>query len=219
MKKIKILIVDDHQLIRHSFKSLLGDTTDMEVIGDVASGEEAIEFTHTHHPDVILMDLRMPGIGGLTATQKITEHYGGSRILVISSCDTEPFPSTALAAGATGFISKSSSNDELLNAIRAAAAGVQYLSPKIAKAMAVKNLDMVDGSPFGILSNTELRVALMLIKGIKGQNIAEKMQIDSKLVSAYRSRIYVKLSVKTDVALALLAARYGLVDDTPLLNG
>jgi two-component system, NarL family, invasion response regulator UvrY len=219
MKKIKILIVDDHQLIRHSFKSLLSNMDGMEVIGDVATGEEAIEFTRTHHPDVILMDLRMPGIGGLTATQKITENYGESRILVISSCDTEPFPSTALAGGATGFISKSSSNEELLSAIRAVAAGVQYLSPKIAKAMATKNFDMADGSPFGILSNTELRVALMLIKGIKGQNIAEKMQIDSKLVSAYRSRIYIKFSVKTDVALALLAARYGLVDDTPLLNG
>ncbi len=219
MKKlIRVLLVDDHQLIRHGFKNLLSSIEDMEVIGDVASGEEAIEFTSLHHPDVILMDLRMPGMGGLKATQKITQNYPASRILVVSSCDSEPFPSTLLAAGATGFLSKDSGNDELLSAIRAVAAGIQYLTPKIAKAMAAKNVNDANGSPFGILSDTELKVALMLIEGVKGLDIAEKMHIKSKLVSSYRSRIHTKLQVRTDVALALLAVRYGLVNNAAILN-
>lgn len=217
-KIIKVLIVDDHQLTRHGFKSLLSGKVDMEVIGDVASGEEAIEFTSEHHPDVILMDLRMPGMGGLQATQKITRSYPESRILVISSCDVEPFPSSLLGSGATGFLTKGGSQDELLSAIRTVAAGTQYLSPKIAKAIASKKLEGEDNSPFGILSDTELKVALMLIKGVKGKDIAEKMHIDPKLVSSYRSRIYAKLAVRTDVALALLAVRYGLIDEVPSPN-
>lgn len=218
MKKIKVLIVDDHLLTRNGFKSLLSETEDIETIGDVASGEEAIEFTREHHPEVILMDLRMPGIGGLKATQEIIQNYPESRVLVVSACDSEPYPSSALEAGATGFVSKSDGSDaELLNAIRDTANGIQHLSPKIAEAIALKNLSD-HKTPFDILSDMELRVALMLIQGIKGKEIAEIIQIDPKLVSSYRSRIYNKLSVKTDVALALLAVRYGIVDDAAILN-
>lgn len=218
MEKIKVLIVDDHQLIRHGFKSLLNCTSDIEVIGDVASGEEAIEFTDKHRPNVILMDLRMPGMGGMKATEKLARDYPESRVLVISSCDSEPFPSNSLKAGATGFIAKKDDNKELLSAIRAVATGIQYLSPKIAKNMAQHKLRDANGSPFDILSNTELRVALFLIEGRKGQDIAQKMQIDSKMISTYRSRIHAKLHVRTDVDLALLAVRYGLVDSSAILK-
>lgn len=217
-ESIKVLIVDDHQLIRHGFKNLLSTTEDIKVIGDVATGEEAIEFTRLHRPDVILMELRIPGIGGLKATQKITEDYPESRILMVSSCDNEPFPSNALAAGATGFVSKNASADELLSAIRAVAAGVQYLSSKIATAITSEKLDDANSSPFGILSDMELRVALMLVEGIKGKDIAKKMHIKSKQVSSHRARIYEKLSINTDVALAMLAVRYGIVDSATILN-
>lgn len=218
MDKIKVLIVDDHQLIRHGFKSLLGRTNDIEVIGDVASGEEAIEFTGKHHPDVILMDLRMPGMGGMKAIQKLAQDYPESRVLVVSSCDSEPFPSNSLKAGAMGFIAKKDDNKELLSAIRAVATGVQYLSSKMAKVMTEHKLRDPNGSPFDILSNTELKVALLLIEGQKGKDIAQKMQVDSKLISTYRSRIHAKLHVRTDVDLALLAVRYGIVDGASILN-
>jgi two-component system invasion response regulator UvrY len=218
MKKIKVLLVDDHQLVRQGLKSILNETQDIEVIGDVDSGEAAIEFTGLHHPDVILMDLRMPGIGGLQATQQIAKNHPESHILVVSSCDQEPFPSTLLEAGAMGFLAKGGSNDEMLDAVRSVAAGIKYLSPEMAKAINVNRLDNADGSPFNALSDEELRVALMLIAGEKGQIIAEKMYIDPKMVSTYRSRIHTKLQVQTDVGLALLAVRYGLVDRAAILK-
>ncbi|MCD6044934.1 MAG: two-component system response regulator UvrY [Gammaproteobacteria bacterium] len=214
-KLIKVLLVDDHQLIRYSLKESLSHSEDIEIIGDVGSGEEAIEFTRLHHPDVILMDLRMPGMGGLKATEQIAANYPESRILVVSSCDAAPYPATLLAAGAIGFVSKNSANDELISAVRAVADGIQYLSPEVKKTL---SLNKPGNTPFSALSNEELRVTLMLIRGEKGKHIAEKMHIEPKTVSAYRSRIYGKLSVRTDVALALLAIRYGIVDEAAILK-
>lgn len=204
---IRVLIVDDHQLIRYGLKSLLNGTKDIEVLGDVGSGEEAIEFTREHHPDVILMDIRMPGMGGLEATRKIARSYPESHILVITSCDVEPFPSTLLDVGATGFLSKGCSDAEMLTAVRTVAAGQQYLSLKTKGE---------NESPFNALSSKELQAALMLISGKKNKYIAGVMYIDTKTVCSYRYRIYEKLHIKTDVELALLAVRYGIVDDVPM---
>lgn len=214
---IKVLLVDDHQLIRYSLKDSLSHAEDIEIIGDVGTGEEAIEFTRLHHPDVILMDLRMPGMGGLKATEQIAADYPESRILVVSSCDAAPYPANLLAAGATGFVSKNSAGDELIIAVRAVADGTQYLSSEVKKTLGL-NGNKSASSPFSTLSNEELRVTLMLIRGEKGKYIAEKMHIEPKTVSAYRSRIYGKLRVRTDVALALLAIRYGIVDSAAILE-
>jgi two-component system invasion response regulator UvrY len=213
---IKVLIVDDHQLIRYGFKSLLNGAEDIQVIGDVGSGEEAIEFTREHHPDVILMDIRMPGIGGLEATRKIARSCPESRVLVVTSCDTEPFPSSLLEVGATGFLSKGGSDDEMLTAVRTVASGLQYLSPKVAQAINERVLNGENESPFNALSSKELQAALMLISGKKNKYIADAMYIDSKTVCSYRYRIYEKLHITTDVELALLAVRYGIVDDVPM---
>lgn len=215
--KIKVLIVDDHQLIRYSFKSLFSKTTDIEVIGDVGSGEEAIEFTRETSPDVILMDIRMPGIGGLEATRKIARSFPESRILVITSCDIEPFPSALLEVGAMGFLSKGCSDEEMLKAVRKVAAGQQYLSPTILETNRERSLNGKGESPFNVLSTKELQAALMLISGRKNKQIAETMYIDAKTVCSYRYRIYDELHITTDVELALLAVRYGLVDDVPML--
>jgi two-component system invasion response regulator UvrY len=213
---IKILIVDDHQLVRYGLKSLFKTTTDIEVIGDVGTGEEAIDFTKEHHPNVVLMDIRMPGIGGLEATRKIARSCPESRILVISSCDVEPFPSILLEVGATGFLSKGSSDAEMLTAVRAVASGVQYLSPKVAKAIKEREENGDNESPFNALSSKELQAALMLISGKKNKHIAESMYIDTKTVCSYRYRIYEKLHITTDVELALLAVHYGIIDDVPI---
>jgi two-component system invasion response regulator UvrY len=213
---IKVLIVDDHQLIRYGFKSLLNGAEDIEVIGDVGTGEEAIEFTREHRPDVILMDIRMPGIGGLEATRKIARSCPESRILVVTACDAEPFPSSLLEVGATGFLSKGGSDEEMLTAVRMVAAGEQYLSPKVAQAISERVLNGESESPFNALSSKELQAALMLISGKKNKYIADAMYIDSKTVCSYRYRIYEKLHIATDVELALLAVRYGIVDDLPM---
>ncbi len=214
-KLIRVLIVDDHQLIRYGLRSLLNGTEDIEVIGDVGTGEEAVEFARNTPPDVILMDIRMPGIGGLEATRKIVRSSPESRVLVITSCDVEPFPSSLLQVGATGFLSKDGSEEEMLTAVRVVASGEQYICSEVVEAMRLKILSNKEDSPFTTLSNKELQVALMLINGEKGKHIAGKMYIDSKTVSTYRTRIHESLNVNTDVELALLAVRYGIVDDVP----
>ena len=213
---IKILIADDHQLVRHGLKSLFKATSDIEVIGDVGTGEEAIDFTKEHHPDVVLMDIRMPGIGGLEATRKIVRSCPESRILVVSSCDVEPFPSILLEVGATGFLSKGGSDAEMLAAVRAVASGEQYLSSNVAETINERVQNGGSESPFNALSSKELQAALMLISGKKNKHIAESMYIDTKTVCSYRYRIYEKLHITTDVELALLAVHYGIIDDVPM---
>ncbi len=213
---IKILIVDDHQLVRFGLKSLFKGTLDIEVIGDVGTGEEAIEFTREHHPDVVLMDIRMPGIGGLEATRKIARSCPESHILVVSSCDVEPFPSILLEVGATGFLSKGSSDAEMLAAVRAVASGEKYLSSNVVETINQRIQNGGGESPFNALSSKELQAALMLISGKKNKHIAESMYIDTKTVCSYRYRIYEKLHITTDVELALLAVHYGIIDDVPM---
>ncbi|MCD6045414.1 MAG: two-component system response regulator, partial [Gammaproteobacteria bacterium] len=161
-------------------------------------------------------DIRMPGIGGLEATRKIARSCPESRVLVVTSCDTEPFPSSLLEVGATGFLSKGGSDDEMLTAVRTVASGLQYLSPKVAQAINERVLNGENESPFNALSSKELQAALMLISGKKNKYIADAMYIDSKTVCSYRYRIYEKLHITTDVELALLAVRYGIVDDVPM---
>ncbi len=212
---IKVLIVDDHQLVRYGLRSVLSNTEEIEVVGDVATGEEAIEFTRQHHPDVILMDIRMPGIGGLEATRRIAHSNPNSRVLVVTMCDVEPFPTILMQVGASGFLSKTANEAEMVTAIRSVAKGEQYISPEIAEAMSARALSGSGSSPFNALSDRELQVALMIITGKKNNHIAEKMYVSNKTICTYRYRIYEKLHIDSDVELALLAVQYGLIDNIP----
>lgn len=213
---IKVLIVDDHQLVRYGFKSLLDSTEDIKVIGEADTGEAAIEFVKENPTDVILMDLRMPGIGGMEATKKIMRFCPESRILVVTACVAEPFPTFLMEAGAKGFLSKDASDDELLAAVRAVASGEEYISPEIQESMRVSRLNGGDGSPFNNLTDKELQVALMLISGKKPKEIGAQMFIDPKTVCTYRYRIWDKLGTRSDMGVALLAVRYGIIDDIPM---
>ncbi len=214
---IKILLVDDHQLIRHGFKTMLEENAnDMEVVGEVGTGEAAIDFVRKNPPNVILMDIRMPGIGGMEATKKLSHFAPQSRILIVTANDLEPFPSMLMEVGASGFISKTASNAEMLEAIRAIAEGKQYVSPEIQKRINERMVDGKSTSPFDSLSDKELQVALMLVAGMKPKQIAAQLFVESKTILTYRYRIYEKLNINTDVELALLAARYGLIDNTKI---
>ena len=215
---INVLIVDDHKLIRFGLKNIFNKTKDIHVIGDVASGEEAFLFAKTHNPHVVLMDICMPGIGGLVATRKIAHSCPKSRILILSACGTEPFPSTLLKMGATGFLSKDTPSDELLLAVRTVASGKRYLDQKITNNQILRD---EKASPFNLLSNKELTITLMLVNGKDNKTIASVLYIATKTVSSHRARIYKKLNISTDVELTLLAMQYGLIDDIliPVHNG
>src|SRR5579862_3724565 len=144
---IKVLLVDDHDLVRIGIKRLLQDVTGLKVVGEASTGEEAVRLAKELIPEVVLMDLQMPGIGGLEATRKMIRHNPDIKILALTVCDDEPYPSRLLQAGAAGYITKGCDAEEMLKAIRLVYAGDRYISPDIAQQLALKRFAPQEKSP------------------------------------------------------------------------
>lgn len=209
--QINVLIVDDHELVRVGVERLLADEDDITVIGNAESGEAAVELAKKLQPNVILMDINMPGLGGMEATRKILRVAEKTQIIIVSVIETEPFPSRLLQLGARGYLSKDSTPDELRDAIRTVSKGERYLNPKIAQQLALQHLAEGADSPFELLSERELQVMQMIINGQKAPDIAEKLCLSSKTVNSYRYRLFDKLKVDSDVELTHMAIKYGLL--------
>jgi two-component system invasion response regulator UvrY len=218
---IKVLVVDDHDLVRTGIRRMLDDVQGIKVTGEARSGEEAIKIVREAHPDVVLMDIKMPapGIGGLEATRRILRVDPDIKVLVVTVCDDDLFPAKLLQAGAAGYLTKGASMDEMVQAIRAVHSGQRYISPVVAQQLAFKHITDKDESPFTSLSEREFQVMIMITHGGKPQEISEKLNLSPKTVNSYRYRIFEKLGVKNDVELTLLAIRYGLVDSTSIGSG
>ncbi len=209
-----MLVVDDHELVRSGISRLLTDAKGIEVVGEAASGEEAVQFAKEHSPDIILMDIRMPGIGGLEATRKITRHNPEIQVIAVTACDDNPYATRLLQAGAAGYITKGADADEMLRAIMKVKSGQKYISPDIAQRMALKPFQQDQTSPFDELSEREMQITLMIVGCQKVAEISEKLFLSPKTVNSYRYRIFEKLEIDSDVELTLLAMRHGLVDPT-----
>ncbi len=212
MKLIRTLIVDDHNLVRHGIQSMLQGVDGIKVVGEALNGEEAVKLAREVRPDVVLMDLKMPGIGGLEATRKLLRIDPDIKVLVVTVCDDDIFPARLLQAGASGYLTKGSKKEELIQAIRAVHSGQRYISPAIAQQLAFKHLTDSDDSPIESLSERELQVMLMIVNGLRPAEISEKLCLSPKTVNSYRYRLFDKLKVKNDVELTLLAIRHGLMD-------
>ncbi|KPJ89377.1 MAG: hypothetical protein AMJ53_15805 [Gammaproteobacteria bacterium SG8_11] len=210
---IKVTIVDDHELVRSGIIRILKDEPDLEVVAEASSGEEAIQLVKQYKPDVVLMDVNMPGIGGFEATRKLIQMYPDLKVIVVTIHVDDPFPSRMLQAGAMGYLTKGCGVDEIINAIREVNTGRRYISADVAQHLALKLMPGGEDSPFDSLSPRELQVMLMLTQGTKVQEISDKLCLSPKTVSTYRHRLYDKLGVSSDVALTRLAMRYGMVDD------
>jgi len=209
---IKVLIVDDMDLIRVGIRSLLDSASGMKVLGEAISGEEAIAQARKLLPDIILMDVQMPGIGGLSATKKLLHYLPDSKVIALTVCEEEPFPTRLMQAGAMGYLTKGCDKNEMIQAIRSVNSGQRYISPKIAQKIALQNLTQGQKSPIELLSTRELQVMLMITDGRKAQAIAETLCISPKTVNSYRYRIFSKLGINSDVELARLAIRLGLLE-------
>ena len=209
-KTITVLIVDDHDLMRECIKTALQKTTDIKVIGEAGSGEEAIEFTRNVFPAVILMDMKMPGIGGLEATRRILERQPHIKIIALTSCEDEPFPSWFKEAGVYGFLTKSSRMEEIIQAIHKVSLSEDNLKQALENRVVTNTLSKQ--TPLTELTQRELQVMFMLCSGVKVKDIAKKLFIGSKTVNGYRSRLYKKLNVQNDVELTHLAMRYGVLN-------
>ncbi|MDI5985391.1 UvrY/SirA/GacA family response regulator transcription factor [Halomonas sp. M4R5S39] len=208
---IRVLVADDHHLVRTSIAHLLNAEEDISVVGEAADGEDAITQVRTLRPDIVLMDIRMPGIGGLEATRKITRGMDETRVLVLTAFLEETFAQRLLEAGAHGFISKGSQHDEMVGAIRSVFAGQRYVSPEIAQRLVLSRIDSQD-NPFDQLSQRELQVAMMIVNCQKVADISDRLFLSPKTVNTYRYRIFEKLGVHSDVELTHLGLRHGLVD-------
>ena len=210
---ISVLLVDDHKLMRTGIKLILDETADIRVVGEASSGEEAVERARALKPQIILMDVSMPGIGGLEATRKLAMSLTDTRIIVLSAQTAEPYPMKLLEAGASGYLTKDSAGEEIVTAIRRVLAGERYISADIARQLALQAVNKTSASPFDQLSSREMQVMIMATGGHSVQAISDKLHLSPKTVSTYRSRLFEKLGVNNDVELTRLALRYGVIEE------
>ncbi len=209
---INVFLVDDHELVRTGIRRILEDVRGIKVVGEAQSGETAVTFCRQHHPDVILMDMNMPGIGGLEATRKILRIRPDVRIIVLTIHSENPFPTKVMQAGAAGYLTKGAAPDEMIQAIRLVHSGQRYISQEIAQQMALSQFASADENPFKSLSERELQIMMMITKGQKVTDISEQLNLSPKTVNSYRYRLFSKLGINGDVELTHLAIRYGMLD-------
>jgi|SRR5690554_1028394 len=210
---IKVLIVDDHELVRTGIMRMLRDSAALEVVGQASSGEEALDMTRELAPDIVLMDVRMPGMGGLEATRMLRQRHPEVRVIAVTACEESPLPTRLLQAGASGYLSKSTAISEVQLAIELVYAGEYYISPEIARQMALQSIvSQSPDNPFASLSGREMQIALLISRGTRIQAIAEQLNLSPKTINTYRYRIFEKLGLANDVELALFAVKHGIID-------
>ncbi|MBO9716945.1 MAG: response regulator [Pseudoxanthomonas sp.] len=208
---IRVFLVDDHALVRTGLRMILSAESDIQVVGEAESGEEALSLIRKHRPDVVLCDLHLPGISGLEVTERLIRGRVGSRVVIVSVLEDGPLPKRLLDVGASGYVGKGGDARELLNAVRDAARGKRYLGSSIAQNIALASVGG-EASPFDTLSPRELEVAMLLVQGLRQDAIAQRLNLSPKTVNTHKSRLFEKVDVDDTIALARLAARYGLMD-------
>ena len=208
---VKILLVDDHELVRSGIRLILEGISSFSVVAEVKSGEEAIRYCRHDAPNIVLMDVNMPGIGGLEATKQIARMSENIRVICISMHTENPIPAKVMQMGAFGFITKNAEPDEMVRAVHKVVAGQKYIAPEIAQQIAIGKLDLGDSNPFDQLSDRELEITLMLVTGRRVPDIADSLNISPKTINTYRYRMFEKLEINSDVELTHLALRYKLI--------
>lgn len=211
-----VVIADDHELVRTGVRRLLEDLG-CRVVAEVSDGEQALEDIRAHAPDIALLDIHMPTLGGLEATQKIRRFHPECRIIILTAYSEGPLPRALLEAGIDGFLTKGCTLEEMREAIARVSRGERYIGQDVAQRMALDALKGDAASPFDRLTPRELQVALMLLAGRVNRRIASTLQVSPKTITTYRQRILNKLEVSTETELLRLAIRYNISipDDTP----
>jgi len=211
MANIRVMLVDDHDLIRYGLRRLLEDQSGIEVVEEACSGEGALEKVRTVKPDVVLMDINMPGIGGFEATSRLNKTAADCKVIVLTVHSEGPLPKRILEAGAMGYLTKGCPVDEMVEAIQRVNAGQRYIAPSIAQQLALSMLPG-ESSLLDVLSQRELQVLIMISQGMRTNAISDKLSLSPKTVSTYRKRLHEKLDVSNDVEMMHLAIKHGLLD-------
>lgn len=208
---IKVMLADDHAVVRMGFRLLLDASPDIRVVAEVESGEEAVKRFPEVRPDVLVLDLSMPGIGGLEAVSRILARESAARILVLTAHEDAMHAKRVLKAGALGYLSKRGAAEELIQAIRMVRQGRTFLEPAIAQQMAVQQLTG-ERSPVDMLSEKEFKVFLALAKGQSVADIAQVMSLSPRTIGTHLYNIKQKLGAANSAELAIVAMRHGLMD-------
>lgn len=215
MRKIRVLIVDDHTIVRDGIYALLAMIGDIEVIGEAANGREAIEKVKKFAPDVVLMDIAMPVMGGLEATRKIHKEFPGTMVLVLTQYDDKEYIFSAIEAGARGFISKTAASSELASGIRAVYQGDSLLSPSIARVF-VEDYQQAAAmretkDPYHQLTDREREVLKLVAEGYANKEIAKMLEVRPKTVEGHKTNLMAKLDIHNKADLVKYAIRKGVI--------
>ena len=214
-RRIRILLADDHTVLRSGLRALLSAQADLEVAGEAADGGEALRLAQTLKPDVVVMDIGMPGVSGIDATARIRRELPATKVLILSMHDDQGYLRQALRAGASGYVLKKAADTELLAAIRAAARGEVFLDPSLAKGFVEDVvLPKAQEPDIPMLSDREREVLHLLARGHTNQQVADRLCIGVKSVETYKARLMEKLGLKGRAELVRYALTHGLLKDT-----
>ena len=215
---IRVALVDDQELVRAGFRTLIESAGDLEVVGEAADGEEAVRLVRDHHPDVVLMDVRMPRVDGIEATKRIHDLSGAEnvRVLVLTTFDLDEYVHAALRAGASGFLLKDASPAELLNAIRVIHEGDALLGPSITRRLIEDFVQhpapgKTPASVLQELTARELEVLRLVARGLSNAEIADKLVVSPATAKTHVSRVLTKLGARDRTQLVVVAYETGLV--------
>jgi DNA-binding NarL/FixJ family response regulator len=211
MKRIRILLADDHAVVRQGFKMILAEQPDMEIIGEAGNGREAVELAERLRPDVVVMDVAMPELNGIEATRRLRESMPHTRVVALSMHKDSVYVREILRAGARGYLLKDSMAADLVSAVRTVAAGEGYLSPGVSNAVLDDYRRHVT-DPIDLLTSREREVLQMLAEGKTNKEIASVLNLSVYTVDAHRGRIMEKLNLHSINELVRFAVRNGLID-------
>ncbi|MDQ0948886.1 DNA-binding NarL/FixJ family response regulator [Streptomyces phaeochromogenes] len=221
---IRVLLADDQALLRATFRILIDSCDDMEVVGEATDGKEAVELTHTHRPDVVLMDIRMPGSDGLGATTTICADpdLSGTRVLILTTFETDEYVARALRAGASGFLGKDVTADVLLDGIRTVSVGESLLSPLATRSLITRFLAapapadrLATPERLATLTSRERQVMALAAEGRSNDEIAESLVVSPLTVRTHVHRAMTKLGARDRAQLVVIAYQSGLVQAPP----
>ena len=215
MSKIRVLVVDDHTIVRDGICALLALAPDIEVMGEAANGSEALEKVKELQPNVVLMDIAMPIMGGLEATRRIRKEFPRTRVLILTQYDDKEYVLPVIEAGAAGFISKVSASSELVSGIRAVYQGDSYLSPSVAKLLIEvfqHGDERTSQDPYEQLTDRERDVLKPVAEGFTTQEIADLLKVTPKTVEGHKTNLMAKLDIHNRIELVKYALRKGIIN-------
>lgn len=208
---VKVLLADDHGIVRKGIKALIESGSDMCVVAEASTGAEAISMVNEHVPEVVILDLSMPGRNGLEVLKDIKKSHPGIPVIVLSMHPEDQYAVRAFRAGAAGYMTKESATEELVSAIHLACSGGKYISPSVAELLAnyvqVKDIE----EKHKLLSDREFEVFNLLASGVTVGDIADRLNLSVKTISTYRTRILEKMSMRTNADMASYAREFKLL--------